>query len=65
MLNALAGERVGAVERFQFIPFLALEVDAAALRALAAHAPVRSVREETDYRPALAESTPLIGATSS
>lgn len=50
-----------AVEAFDNIPFLAMEVDSAGLRALAADSSVISITADKISRPSLAQSVPLIG----
>jgi subtilisin family serine protease len=54
--------RPSSVRRFSYIPFLALEVDEAALQALAASPEVNGIEIDALAEPTLAESTPLIGA---
>ena len=49
------------VKTFEYIPFLATEVDAATLAALAADPDVTSITEDRLAKPTLAESVPLIG----
>lgn len=50
------------VKRFEFIPFLALEADAALLEKLNASPFVTSIREDRFLSPSIAESVPLVGA---
>jgi uncharacterized protein (TIGR03437 family) len=62
LLGRLAGYNPASVKRFEFIPFLALEVDADTLRQLADAPDVVSIEEDAVGKMALAESVPLIGA---
>ncbi len=52
-----------AVEAFDNIPFLAMQVDEAGLRAITADPSVASVTANKISRPSLAQSVPLIGGT--
>ncbi|MDP9381829.1 MAG: hypothetical protein M3Q29_17120, partial [Chloroflexota bacterium] len=52
-----------AVEAFDNIPFLAMQVDEAGLRTIAADPSVASVTANKISRPSLAQSVPLIGGT--
>lgn len=52
-----------SAKRFNTIPFLALEVDQAEFDTLVAHPDVTSIQEDALDRPLLAESGPLIGAS--
>jgi subtilisin family serine protease len=61
-LAALAGSRVKVMATYKFIPFLALQVDAAALEALAGLPQLAGVEEDVFERPSLASSTAVIGA---
>ena len=56
------GHNVSIIRRFKFIPYVAMEVDAAALEALASDPEVVSIEEDGVVRPFLADSLPLIGA---
>ena len=60
--NRLNGHNVSIIRRFKFIPYVAMEVDEAALEALASDPEVVSIEEDGVVRPALGESAPLIGA---
>jgi len=62
LLGELAGTRYRARRKFKTIPFLALEVEADALDALARSARVESVQPNHFATPHLAESVPLVGA---
>jgi subtilisin family serine protease len=64
LLNQLAVHNARLTRRFTTIPYLALEVNANALRALVSAANVTSIREDQPRKPSLAQSTVLIGATS-
>ncbi len=64
LLNQLAAHNVRVTRRFTTIPYLALEVNANALNALATAANVTSIREDKPRKPSLGDSTVLIGATS-
>lgn len=63
VLNQLATRNVRTARTFQFVPYLALEVDANALTALAASANVTRIQEDKWRTLSLSESTALIGAT--
>jgi subtilisin family serine protease len=62
VLRKLEKERVKLHARFEYIPFLALEVDAKALDRLAAMAEVNGLEEDVLNKPSLASSTAVIGA---
>ena len=53
---------ISSVKRFKYIPYVAMEVDAAALEALAADPEVVSIEEDKLLKPMLEESIPLVGA---
>jgi subtilisin family serine protease len=59
---ALAGHAFRVRRAFRTLPYAALELDAAAVRALAASPWVASLREERLYRPLLDTSVPLVQA---
>ncbi len=64
LLDSLApseGEAV-AVETFEAIPYVVLEVDAAGLQALAENPAVTDIQQDVPSPPLLAESTHIIGA---
>jgi subtilisin len=65
--NAVLGRVMRAkstsIRRFNYIPFMALEVDEADLQALAASQDVTDIQIDAVAPPLLATSTPLIGAT--
>ena len=58
----MSGHNVSSLRRFKFIPFVAMEVDGAALEALASDPEVVSIEEDGVVKPVLAESTARIGA---
>jgi subtilisin family serine protease len=64
LLNQLAAHNARVTRRFTTIPYLALEVNANALQALANIANVTNIREDKPRAPSLAESTIVVGATS-
>ena len=64
VLTILSRTRVAAAKRFQFIPFMAMEVDELELNALAASSDIDLIEEDIPVPPALAESVPLIGGVS-
>ena len=53
---------ISSVKRFKYIPYVAMEVDAAALGALASDPEVVSIEENRLLKPMLEESIPLVGA---
>lgn len=63
VLGRVARVNPSSVRRFTYIPFLAVEVDEADLVNLAASPDVSSIELDAVVGPALAESTPLVGAT--
>ena len=63
VIDRLQGKNATVVARFQFVPFLALEADAATLNALASDANITSVQEDALAKPILKESVPLIGGS--
>ena len=62
LLTRMSSHTVSSVKRFKYIPYIALELDAAALEALASDPEVVSIEEDRLLKPMLKESTPLIGA---
>ncbi len=62
LLDRLSAYRISSVKRFDYIPFIALEVDAVGLEALRNDAEVASIEEDAILHTTLAESVPLIGA---
>ena len=63
LLAKLSSLNPRAVSKFQFIPYMAMEVDAATLRDLQNSPEVTSVEEDLPRYISLAESVPLIGGT--
>ena len=53
---------ISSVKRFKYIPYVAMDVDAAALGALASDPEVVSIEENRLLKPMLEESIPLVGA---
>jgi subtilisin len=62
-LNRHGNARLDKVKKFEFIPFLAIETDAAALRQMKTDEQIESIEEDKLAAPTLAESTRLTGAT--
>jgi subtilisin family serine protease len=62
VLRKLAGRKVTAHARYQHIPFLALEVDAAALDLLSRLPEVAGIQEDFLQKPQLASANAVIGA---
>jgi subtilisin family serine protease len=62
LLDRLSGFDVTAIKTFEYIPFMALTIDAAGLKALAADPLVSSIEEDVPVSPDLAQSVPLIKA---
>ena len=62
LLNALARQNINATAQFTFVPGVGLEVDAAALDALATSPFVANVAEDKISYTDLASSIPVIGA---
>lgn len=62
LLQRLAGQKLLAVRRFQFIPYLALTTDRRGLDALAAAPQNVGLYPDTETQPSLFASLPLIGA---
>ena len=62
LLQQLSSYDVTSVKQFQFIPFMALQVDAGALQFLAASPLVQSLVEDIAIPPSLDLSIPLINA---
>lgn len=63
LMDQLSTSNVGSVKNFEFIPFVAMTVDAAALEQLRSSADVASIEEDIPVPPTLAESVSLIGGT--
>jgi len=62
VLAALAGSTFTTIARYQFIPYMALEVDAQALDLLASLPETTTIQEDTPLPPTMASSIPIIGA---
>ncbi|NOT61969.1 MAG: S8 family serine peptidase, partial [Acidobacteria bacterium] len=62
LLRALPGVRAASVKRFQFIPHIAFEVDAASWDALLQSELVNAIEEDGEMHATLTESTQLVGA---
>ena len=62
LLVRMSGYNVSSVKRFKYIPYVAMEVDAAVLGALASDPEVVSIEEDSLLKPMLEESVPLVGA---
>jgi len=62
VMDRLSRFNLRSVRRFQFIPFAAMTVDAAALEDLKNSSDVFDIQEDVAVPAALAESVPLIGA---
>ena len=62
LLSRLTGVQAGSVKQFETIPFMALQVNAEGLAALAADPEVISLEEDVAVPATLTESTPLVRA---
>lgn len=62
LLVRMSGHSISSVRRFKYIPYLAMEVEAAALEALVSDPEVLSIEEDKLLKPMLEESVPLVGA---
>ena len=62
LLNRMDNLAVSSIRRFKFIPYVAMDVDEAALESLAVDPEVVSIEEDLAVKPLLADSTLLIGA---
>ncbi len=62
VLSQLAGTEARLTAAYDFIPFMALEVDAAALELLAGMSLVSAIEEDVPAPPSLSSSIPLIAA---
>ena len=65
LLDRLSQFAVSNVKQFEFIPFMAIETDAAALESLKNDPEVTFIQEDAEYEALLAESTPVVGANAS
>ena len=61
-LVRMSSYNLASVRRFKYIPHVAMEVDEAALEALALDPEVLSIEEDIVVKPVLEESTSLVGA---
>jgi len=59
VLRSLGSAKVGNLRQFDYVPYLAMEVDAIALAKLKAHPAVNSIQEDVPEPFTLAESVPL------
>ncbi|MCB9007866.1 MAG: S8 family serine peptidase [Ardenticatenaceae bacterium] len=62
VLDELADTNTAVIAAFEYIPYLALELDAAALETLASLPQVVAIEEDIPVPPALSSSVPVIGA---
>lgn len=62
LLSSLQGLDVHQSRRYQFIPFMALEVSAQGLAALRASSLVSTIEEDLTAKPYMASSNPVIGS---
>ncbi|MCB8925118.1 MAG: S8 family serine peptidase [Ardenticatenaceae bacterium] len=62
VLSQLADTNTAVIATYKYIPYLALELDANALEALANLPQVVAIEEDVPVPPALSSSTPVIGA---
>lgn len=62
LMVRMSSHNLSSVRRFKYIPFLAMEVDASALEALASDPEVVSIEEDKLLKPMLEESVPLVEA---
>jgi subtilisin family serine protease len=64
VVSILSKSHGAAAKRFDFIPFMALEVDQSEFSALAASSDIDLIEEDIPVPPTLYQSVPLIGAVS-
>lgn len=62
LLAKVTGVNADSIKRFEYIPYVALEIDAAGLRSLRNAPEATSLEEDLVVQPLLAESTGVIGA---
>lgn len=62
VLNQLADTNTAVIAAYKYIPYLALELDAAALQELAGLPQVITIEEDIPAPPTLSSSVPVIGA---
>ena len=61
-LNRFPASRNASLKQFEFIPFLAFEMDAATLTAMQVDGRISSIEEDVAEAPTLAQSTVVVGA---
>jgi subtilisin family serine protease len=62
LIEKIKGYRIESVKQFEFIPFMAMEVDSIALGQIKQLAEVNSLEEDELADPTMQQSIPLIGA---
>jgi subtilisin family serine protease len=62
VVQSLAGMNAANIKEYQYVPYLAVTVNAAALQALAKNPMVSEISEDIPVPPTLTESTSVIGA---
>ena len=62
LMIRMSGYNISSVRQFKFMPYVAMEVDEAALEALESDPEVISIEEDLVVKPRLGDSTSLIGA---
>ena len=62
LMNRMNAHNVSPIRRFKFIPYLAMDLDEAALEALSSDPEVVSIEEDLVVKPLLEESTLRVGA---
>ena len=65
LLSRMMDYNVSSIRTFDFIPYVAMEVDAACLEYLALDPRVKTIEEDILFRPLLAESATIVGAPAS
>ncbi len=63
LLKSLSKHKLKGIKKFKYIPYIAMEVDSAALSALISNPLVESIQEDIAVPPLLNQSVPLIKAT--
>ena len=61
VLSNVSRKHAAAAKRFDFIPFMALEVDATEFQALASSSEIDNIEEDIPVLPSLMDTVPLIG----
>lgn len=64
VLTRISRGHAAAAKKFQFIPYMALEVDLAEFQALSSSPEIDYIEEDIPVPPALGQSVPLIGGVS-